>query len=323
MDTPGYEKSLPESGQKDKLPMRLWRRQNLALLAVAALVLALSAYVSVSAVVADRLSKPNRIAVPAGPPAYNLTFEPVDFASKQDEIPLRGWWLPAAGSDKAVILVHGRNGTRAGKQGELLEQAQFLVKAGYSVFTFDMRAHGESGGGRYSLGPQERWDVRAAIEQVLGRGTKPGRIALLGHSMGAATALLTAADSPEVAAVIADSGYGRLGDLLEKELPRASGLPGFFNPAVLFLGQTFFGVDVAKATPIDSIERIVPRPILFIHSQSDSFVPADQSRRMWAASGEGAELLWLVPGPEHDQVFQKDKAEYARQVVAFLQRTVP
>ena len=71
-------------------------------------------------------------------------------------------------------------------------------------------------------------------------GFAPARMGFWAHSMGAATVLLAAADSPAVHTVVADSSFARLDDLLAEQLPRASGLPGFFNPLILYFARVVF-----------------------------------------------------------------------------------
>lgn len=227
--------------------------------------------------------------------------------------------MPALDSDRSVILVHGRNSNRSGfdpmegDDGGLLRQAKGLVEHGYNVLAFDLRGHGESGGTRYSLGPHERRDVLGAVDYVQRRNIPPEKIVLLCHSMGAATCLLAAPELPGIAAIVADSSYARLTDLLEVELPNASGLPAFYNSGVLWIGKSIYGIDVTEAAPIQTVSEI-ERPVLFIHSESDATVPSEHSLRLWQDSGQTPDMLWLVNGPKHNRVFQSDPDTYIERI---------
>ncbi len=66
------------------------------------------AYLGISWFVADRLTRPERYP----PAAPQIPYEPVEFESAEDGMTLRGWWMPFRGSDRAVILVHGKNSNR-------------------------------------------------------------------------------------------------------------------------------------------------------------------------------------------------------------------
>ena len=285
------------------------------------------AYLGISWFVADRLTRPERYPPGATPGTLGLAYEPVEFESTEDELTLRGWLMQPPDSDRAVILVHGRNSNRSGtdpKQGtdgSLLHQAKGLVERGYSVLTFDLRGHGQSDGVRYSLGPLERRDVLGAIAYVRNRGIPTTRIGLLCHSMGAATCLLAAGEEPDLAGVVADSSYARLTDLLAIELPKASGLPGFFNPGILMMGKLIYGFDPTQAAPIELVSNIEPA-ILFIHSESDPIISAEHSRRLWSASGQERGTLWTVNGPEHNRIFESDPNQYFERVLGFFDRAM-
>jgi uncharacterized protein len=299
--------------------VQAWRRPA-AVVVLAVLVGIAVVYGAMSVYIADRLSQPSRRPVTGSPADVGLSFEPVEFSSVGDGITLRGWWIPAAGSDRAVIIVHGRGSNRAG--AGLMGQARDLSRAGYNVLSFDLRAHGESSGKRYSLGPVERQDVMGALGFVRSRGVPAGHIGLVCHSMGAAICLLTAPQATDVAAVVSDSAYARLSDLLAVELPKNSGLPAAFNPGILLMGNLLFGVDADAARPEAVVAQIAPRPVLFIHSETDTTIPADHARRLWRASNEGADRLWLVSGPLHDRVYDAFPAEYMARVTALFERAI-
>lgn len=55
--------------------------------------------------------------------------------------------------------------------------------------------------------------------------------------------------------------------------------------------------------PESVVHRIAPRPILFIHSERDGLVPADESRAMYAKAGEPKKLA-ILPGADHYDVYQ-------------------
>jgi pimeloyl-ACP methyl ester carboxylesterase len=93
-----------------------------------------------------------------------------------------------------VVLMHGGGQTRFSWQGAMHQ----LVKAGYRVINFDARGHGESdwaGEGGYSLARHAR-DLAHVIEQP------EDPVALVGASLGGATALRAMADGMRPAAVV-------------------------------------------------------------------------------------------------------------------------
>ena len=303
------------SGQP-RPPRRRGRRLLVGL--SAGVVIAVVGYCAVSMFVADRLTKPYRRPLASSPIALGLAHEDVTFSSTVDDTTLRGWFLPAAGSDRAVVVVHGRSSSRTGDLGELVAQAAALVSGGYNVLLFDFRAHGRSDGTRYTLGADERGDVLGAVAYLEGRGFTPDRVGFWAHSMGAATVLLAAAASPDVRNIVADSSFARLEDLLARELPRESGLPGFFNPAILYFGRELYGLDTRILNPVEAVVDLPPRSLFVIHAEADGLIPVDHARRIAAAAGPAVWDLWIFPGSRHDRVWSAAPELYRSRALAFF-----
>ena len=302
---------------------RRWRDRRVRTALPVAVVLAALAYPAVSLVVAERLTKPYRRPLVSSPAVFDLHYEDVAFPSAVDAVPLRGWFLPVAGSDRVVVIVHGRNSNRTGDDGQLVPHAEALVGRGYNVLAFDFRAHGESGGVRYTLGAAEQRDVLGAVAFLKARGFGADRTGFWAHSMGAATVLLTAGALDEVRAIVADSSFARLDDLLTEELPRASGLPGFFNPPILFFAKELFGVDTTIVNPVDVVSALPPDSLFIIHAEADRLIPVDHARRIAAAAGPAVHDLWIFPGGRHDRVSAAAPDRYRDRVLSFFDEKLP
>ena len=294
-----------------------WRRSRLRI-AVSAAGLVLLAYAGLSLAVAETLTKPYRRALASSPADFDLAYEDVTFPSTGDALPLRGWFVPAAGSDRVVLIVHGRNSNRTGDNGQHVPNAAALAARGYNALLFDLRGHGESGGVRYTLGTAEQLDVLGAVAYLEDRGFAPERMGFWSHSMGAATVLLAAAASPDVRTIVADSSFARLEDLLDRELPRASGLPGFFNPPILFFARTVFGADARVLNPVEVVAGLPPDSLFIIHGEADGLIPVDHARRIAAAAGPAVYDLWIVPNARHDRVSEIFPEQYEQRVLAFF-----
>ena len=102
-----------------------------------------------------RRSEPD---VQRSPAEYGLAFEEVEFPAT-DGLLLRGWWIPAPGSDRAVIFLHGQGGS----MDPDVQYVPALQQAGLSVLMFDFRAHGRSEGRVSTIGYLERQDAWGAL----------------------------------------------------------------------------------------------------------------------------------------------------------------
>jgi pimeloyl-ACP methyl ester carboxylesterase len=296
-------------------------------------VLTFVAYASVCAYMALTLTTPKRQAFAHTPEQYGAVYETVTFPSRVDRLPLEGWLLQPAGAAgpalpgttarRPVVVVHGRGGDRQDSAfGRTVEIGAYLADQGRPVLLFDLRGSGRSGGARFTLGAQEVRDVGGAIDFLTRRGLADDGVALLGYSMGGATALLAARDELSVREVVDDSGYAELGDILERRVPLESGLPRFFTPGVVLMAWPLIGVNAYDIRPVEAAPVLAARgvPLLVIHGEADDFIPVNHGRRIASAYGPGA-ATYFVPGAEHTGGYRDDPATYLRRLTDFLDRT--
>ena len=290
-----------------------------------ALFLVLAGFFFISGYLALHLSTTIRTPPETTPASVGLTYQDVSFPALVDGIPLRGWWIPAAGSDRTVIMLHGKDGNRAG--GPALDLARFLHQNGYNTLLFDFRGCGESGGDRFSMGYYEVRDVSGAVTYLQAEHPEAAnQIAVIGFSMGASVGVLAAGQDPGIDAVIEDSGYADLTDLLEREIPAQSRLPGILTWPTVWMGRLLLGYDISAVRPIDALPALADRPILIIHGTNDSVIALDHAERLAAAARatRSAEAppadVWIVPETEHVGAFGKNRDEYQRRVLDFLNR---
>ena len=87
------------------------------------------------------------------------------------------------------------------------------------------------------------------------------------------------------------------------------------------IAKLVYGVDVADASPLEVVSGIEP-PILFIHCLNDAIIHYEHSRRLWKASGQDRETLWLESGCKHNRAFENDNDRYYERVLGFLDRAM-
>lgn len=218
------------------------------------------------------------------PKDYGLKYEKIEFSSL-DNFKLRGWWIEG-NTDKVILVAHGYGANRAGwlgkdKEGKAkyldwLGVAPFLVKAGYSMLYFDMRASGESDGKTITLGKFESEDLISALRwQLENKGKR--KVGLLGFSMGGNVALrggmyvkkLIETKKIDNTAIIAIGPY-KYRTMLSKSVKYWTSLPDFFIPMINFFAKQILNFDPStEIDPQDYINKLDPIPILFIQSEKD------------------------------------------------------
>jgi pimeloyl-ACP methyl ester carboxylesterase len=104
---------------------------------------------------------------------------------------------PEGPSETALIICHG-----AGRSKNALPivQTASIMATRYDVFTFDFRGHMESGGVFKADGDTE-YDLKAVVEHIKREGYK--KVAVIGWSIGAWTALLCASRGRPIDAIVA------------------------------------------------------------------------------------------------------------------------
>jgi fermentation-respiration switch protein FrsA (DUF1100 family) len=276
----------------------------------------LCAYFSLSAYVASSLTKVERIALTENPSSFGISYQDVSFTSREDNLNLKGWYLEGEQGEPTIIMVHGREGNRVDGVPGTMELASSLVEEGFNVLMFDLRAHGESDGTYLSAGYYERLDLLGAVDYIESRGAS--EIGVIGFSMGAGTSILTAAEDSRIEALVSDSSWADLTEIANIEVRKMIHLPDWFEPGYLLVLKVMHGIDLNSAKPIDAVSKIAPRPIFFIHGEADSFIPASHANRLFEASNNPSNEIWLVPGATHVKSYQTAPDEYEERVTEFF-----
>jgi alpha-beta hydrolase superfamily lysophospholipase len=240
-------------------------------------------------------------------------FEAVSFRAA-DGVRLAGWWLARPASQRVII---GFAGHRSRKDS-LLGIGSALWRAGNNVLMFDWRSRGQSDVAQHSLAFYELRDAEAALAYVHGR-VPEAQIGVIGYSMGASIAILMAARHPEIRAVVADSPFTGIAEVV------AAGVMRHRMPARLVTGLTDaltgwrYGYRFRDVRPIDVVAALAPRPLLLIHGEADTVIPVSQAHLLYQAAGEPKQL-WLFPGIAHCGGYFVDRPAYAERVSAFFQQ---
>lgn len=232
----------------------------------------------------------------------------------EDGVTLAAWYAPSR-NGAAVVLLHGAGSTRS----SVLDEMAVLVEHGYGVLAYDARGHGDSGGRAMDFGWFGNWDTFAAVDWLLtSPDVDPGRIGLVGLSMGGEVAIGTAAFHGKVRAVVAEGATGRIA--ADKAwLPEEYGFAGSVQRILDRLTFGFADLFTETSPPV-SLRRAAaataPRPILLITAGE---VPDEAHAAAYIAAGSpGTVAVVDFPGSPHTGALATDPGRWEQVVIGFL-----
>lgn len=235
--------------------------------------------------------------------ASGIEFQDIELLT-EDQVRISAWYTPSQ-NGTVILVAHGYGDKR-------LESFHALFAShGYGVVSWDFRAHGKSEGEFCSLGYYEVLDAKTALDFAR---AQPGveRVGAWGGSMGAVTMIRTAAQYPEIEALVADSPYVTLEEEMNLRVP----FP-VMRSLIHFFAERESGVTLDQVRPVDDIGRISPRPVFLIQGMQDGMVPLDSAQRLYDAAGEPRQL-WVEDDVPHLGMYSYYKTEYTQRVIKFF-----
>ena len=207
---------------------------------------------------------------------------------------LAAWHAAAPASRPTILFFQGNAGEIADRAGRFA----FYRDQGFGVLFISYRGFGGSSGKISEAGLLT--DALAGYDWLISRGMTPGRIAVVGESLGTGVAVQLAAQR-EVSAVVLEAPYTATVDV-------AASIYWWLPVRLLMKDQFLSRNHIGK----------VMAPLLMIHGDTDRLIPVDHARRLFAMANEPKELM-IIAGGGHDII--QDPGTWAREI-AFLEKTL-
>ena len=294
-------------------PVGVWRRP----IAVLGILVVLGAVMWTCSPMIAAVNVPPTSVGDATPADRGLAYRDVSFETA-DGVRLAGWYVPSA-DGAAVVLRHGAGSTRA----SLIEHAAVLSAHGYGTLLVDARGHGDSGGRAMDLGWYGDLDTSAAVAFLSAQpDVDPGRIGVLGLSMGGEEAIGASAADPRIRAVVAEGATGR-SDADHRWYSDEYGVRGWLQEQ---LERTQYALaDMLTGAPkppslATAVNAPAAPPMLLIAAGAVPDEPEVAARLQ--AGAPGTVETWTVPDAPHTDGLEREPEEWERRVVAFFDGTL-
>lgn len=235
----------------------------------------------------------------------------------QQTIPWKGKTLTATIHDPSgqepiqrtfplVIICHGFVGNRIGVDRLFVKTAKELTQDGYVVIRFDYSGCGESDGDYGKTKLNELIDQTKAVINFASKlpMVDSNRITLLGHSLGGATAILTAVRDSRVQNLILWASVGKplkdLSIIIGKERMDQLKRVSFIDYQGYHLHHEFFQ-GLGEFSPLEEAGSI-QGDVLLIHGSQDKDIPYNYSHQYndtLAARTKSSSVCKIIEGANH------------------------
>lgn len=213
---------------------------------------------------------------------------------------------PGARADVLVVLAHGVTGNK--DRPHLVALAEGLAEHGWPCLRISFSGNGESEG-RFedSCITKEISDLQAVLDAV----PDTAQVAYIGHSMGGAVGVLTAARDLRIRALVSLAGMTHTAAFVEREFGEVTPDAGFMWEDEAFPLSSTYVDDLRDIDNTLSAAEAVIQPWLLIHGDADDIVPIQDGRDAFEAAT--SEKQWLaIAGAGHSF----DEATYPQLIAA-------
>jgi acylglycerol lipase len=254
-------------------------------------------------------------------------------------------WLPEGETRAGVFVMHGL----AEHSGRYRHVAEFLAGRGFAVYTMDLRGHGQSEGMRGYIDSYETFltDLDGYFQTVTGRAGR--KMFTLGHSMGAALAIvLIVRHQDQLAGMVTSGTPLSPGPAVPSLLVRLTNIVAAVAPKlpVMALDATTVSRDPAVQQAYDSdplnyrgkirarlgaelfrlflaAREALPRvtiPVLALQGSEDRLVDPGDLAVLYANIGSTDKTQHLYQGLYHEVFNEPEKEQVLGEVADWLVR---
>ncbi len=220
---------------------------------------------------------------------------------------------------RVAVLQHGYCASPTAMQ----PYAKLLFDKGYDVLLPAARGHGKSGGKFIGMAWIDRFDILRWFDKVVELYGEKVKIVAMGVSMGGSTVIAAAGMNPppQVKCVIDDCGFSSqreeyIACLKNVHLPKSLALLPLSVAVRIRCGYSIGDADITK------LARDMTVPALFIHGDSDTFVPCELGKKLFDSCGSADKQMVVFESATHAASYASDKERYTAAVTEFVDKHI-
>lgn len=284
---------------------------------VIALVVAAAGYYLLTRILPHNIIQPRNWVIDTTPAEYGLPYEHFRLEVAPD-VHLDACFVPVVGTRGRanLIVLHGVGSCKE----KYWQYVNLLVREGYNVLLWDQRAHGKSGGDYCTYGYREKHDVAAGL-RWLKKKFPELPTGIYGNSMGGAVAIQALALLPELRFGLIESTFTDLPSVTHAYARRLAGfaVPRWLTDLTLRAAGRIADFPAFAVRPVDAAARVT-QPIMHLHGDADASIDVSHAHRLFAAYGTADKTLYVVPGGDHADLWERGGAGYREAWFGFLRR---
>ena len=213
------------------------------------------------------------------------------------------------------LMLHGYKGNLERDMSGGVIRAAAL---GRSALIINHRASGNSEGRVITFGVKESRDCLAWIDFIINNIDKDAKIILTGISMGAATVMsLSDRVLPKnVVGILADCGYTTTEAIIKKVVEDMKLPSGVLMPFIKLGARIFGRFKVDEVSPLSALKNS-KYPVIFLHGDSDDYVPFQMSVENYEACVSEKKLV-IIEGAGHGLAFPCNPEKYYAELKEFF-----
>lgn len=260
--------------------------------------------------------RPARAPLDLTPSDLGMAYLPVTLTAVNGKR-LSAWYIPpphgVTRPAPALAVIHGWGSNRS----QILPVVTPQHTAGYGLLMVDSRCHGDSDQDTFSSMPRFAEDLSAAVDWLKGcPDVDRDRVGVLGHSLGACAALLTASRRSDLSGVVSVSAFADPETTMRRFMERVR-VP--YRPLGWLVNRYVewrIGWRFRDIAPRNTIRRALC-PVLLLHGENDRMVPVSDAYAIHANRKTDDDCALIVyTRCDHDSVDRIEAA--APHINAFL-----